>query len=153
MRLYLLSDLYLEFGLWGPPRVEDVDVAVLAGDTDVKGRGVAWAMDNFGPIPVIYVMGNHEYYGEALPRHLEKLRERCRGTNVHLLENEAVEIQGVAFLGATLWTDFELSGNRPMAEVTAMSDMNDFRLIRISGSYRRLTPQYVRGLHHASKNG
>lgn len=129
----------------GSPRVEDVDVAVLAGDTDVKGWGVAWA-------PVIYVMGNHEYYGEALPRHLEKLRERCRGTNVHLLENDAVEIQGVVFLGATLWTDFELSGNRPMAELTAVADMNDFQLIRISGSYRRLTPQYVRGLHHASKN-
>ncbi len=114
MRLWILSDLHLEFGPVELPRVE-ADVVVLAGDVHKGRRGLAWARERFAATPVVYVLGNHEYYGEALPRLREKLEGEAAGSSVHLLENRAVEIGGVTFLGCTLWTDFELhqgSGSR-----------------------------------------
>jgi len=57
---------------------------------------------------VLYVVGNHEHYDERIGRLHEKLREAAEGSNVHILENEAFELDGYRFFGATLWTDFNL---------------------------------------------
>lgn len=59
MRVHLLSDLHNEFDPFIPSAV-DADVVILAGDINVKARGVRWAMQVF-PCPVLYVPGNHEY--------------------------------------------------------------------------------------------
>jgi Icc-related predicted phosphoesterase len=59
---------------------------------------------------------------------------------VRFLENDAAEIDGVVFLGCTLWTDFTLFGDPPSAMQEAETLMNDYRLIRVSPSYRRLRP-------------
>lgn len=59
MRIYLLSDLHLEFEPFEPP-VMDADVVVLAGDIHMKGRCVDWAVEVFS-CPVLYIPGNHEY--------------------------------------------------------------------------------------------
>jgi hypothetical protein len=53
-------------------------------------------------------MGNHEFYGQAIPKLTLELQGLAAGTNVHVLENSSVQISGVTFLGATLWTDFAL---------------------------------------------
>ena len=150
MKVQILSDLHVEFGPYDPPDV-GADVVILAGDTGIKGRGVTWALDRFKSTPTIYIAGNHEYYSEALPRHTETLRERCRGTNVHFLERESITIDGVLFAGCTLWTDFELYGNSALAQLTAATGMNDFRAIRVSPSYRRLRPQDVVRIHAQSR--
>lgn len=112
MRLLLLSDLHLEHGisLTVPPCVE-YDVVVLAGDIQSPGScGVRWAAreSTFGGKPVIYVPGNHEFYGREMGSELEEMREAANGTNVHVLNRDVVTIEGVRFLGATLWTDFAL---------------------------------------------
>lgn len=88
MRIRLYSDLHLEFGPFDPPSSEDVDVVILAGDIDVKGRGIPFAK-RF-PCPVVYVPGNHEYYGCAIPRLTEKLKEAAKSSNVHVLEGDSV---------------------------------------------------------------
>ena len=150
MKIQILSDLHLEFGPFDPPDV-GANAIILAGDTDIKGRGIAWARDTFRGKPVIYIAGNHEYYGEALPRHTEELRERCRGTNTHFLERDAITIDGVAFLGCTLWTDFGLDGNPVLAQLTASTGMNDFRVTRVSPSYRRLHPRDLVQIHTKSR--
>ena len=150
MKIQILSDLHLEFGPFDPPDV-GADVVILAGDTDVKGRGITWARSHFKLAQVLYVSGNHEYYGEVLPEHTEKLRELCCGTNVHFLEREAVMIDGITFLGCTLWSDFALGGNSVLAQLTASTDMNDFRVIRVSPSYRKLQPQDVVKIHIQSR--
>lgn len=68
MRIHLLSDLHNEFSLF-QPQVLDADVVILAGDIDLKGRGVHWAREVFSG-QVLYVPGNHEYYGGHLKRTL-----------------------------------------------------------------------------------
>jgi predicted phosphodiesterase len=149
MKLHVVSDLHAGFRAFDPPDT-DADVLVLAGDVDVGLRGMelakAWARGR----PVLYVAGNHEFYGEALPRHLRKLEEAAEGSTVHFLENREVVLGGVRFLGCTLWTDFELFGERAVSAAAAQGVMNDFRKIRVEPGYRRLTPSDVMAMHRRS---
>lgn len=130
MKLHILSDLHLEFRPYSPKKVE-ADVVVVAGDVDLGVKGVEWLLENFPDLPVVYVMGNHEYYGHSLSV-LHKALDRAEGTNVHLLERESVWIKGVEFLGTTMWTDFNLYGKPHPSMVYASRNMSDFSMIRKS---------------------
>lgn len=136
MRIHLLSDLHNEFEPYLPSKL-DVDLVILAGDIDIKTRGVAWAGKAF-TCPVLYVPGNHEYYGGHLTKTLEKMRLAC-DSHVQILDLAQVVIEGVRFLGATAWTDFSATGNAPLASISAQNLMNDFRQIRTE-NYRRIRP-------------
>jgi predicted phosphodiesterase len=128
----------------------DAGVIVLAGDIHIGEKGILWVMENIPARPVIYVLGNHEYYGNAYLRLLHKLKEKTKGTNIYILENEATEIEDVTFLGCTLWTDFELFGNPRSAEYRASQEMMDFRKIRRSPGYSKLKPSDVAVVHKKS---
>ena len=149
MLLHILSDIHIEFEPFEPPTTE-ADVVVLAGDIHVGTKGLEWAKDNFKDEHVIYVLGNHEYYGQALPKLTNKLKELSRGTNIHILENDKLEIDGVVFLGCTLWTDFKLFGDPRIAGYEASQKMTDFKKIRVSPSYRKLRSIDVAGIHFKS---
>ena len=151
MKLYVLSDVHVEFEPFDPPEV-DADIVILAGDIHVKNKGLLWAQEKFKNIPVLYVLGNHEYYGEALPKHLEKLKEKAEGTNIKILENEAITIGGVTFLCCTLWTDFKLFGDARIAGYEATQVMTDYKKIRISPTYRKLRSIDTAGIHYKSIN-
>lgn len=86
IRLHILSDLHLEFGEMGLPDVR-ADVVVLAGDVDTRMNGLGWILDQRNVVPVVYVAGNHEFYGDRYPRLLDKLRGEAAGTHVHFLES------------------------------------------------------------------
>ena len=87
MRIHVLSDLHQEFGEVDVPSV-NCDCVVLAGDVSIKGHGLKWIRRRFPDVPVIYICGNHEYYGGKLPRLTERLREAAEGTNVHFAEGK-----------------------------------------------------------------
>lgn len=149
MKLYVLSDVHIEFEPFEPP-VVDADLVILAGDVHVKNMGLIWAQEKFKDIPVVYVLGNHEYYGEALPKHLEKLKEQAAGTNVTILENQSFEFGGVTFLGCTLWTDFRLFGDPRIAGHEATQVMTDYKKIRVSPTCRKLRSIDTAGIHFKS---
>lgn len=149
MKLHVLSDLHIEFEDFRPP-VVDADLVVLAGDIHVKGRGLAWARAAFRDRPVLYVLGNHEYYGKAYPKHLHDLKDQARGTHIHVLENESFAMDGVRFLGCTLWTDFKLFGDPRIAGYEATQKMTDYRKIRVSSSFRKLRSLDTAGIHARS---
>jgi len=104
LKIHILCDLHVEFGSFVPP-VVSADVVVLAGDVHVKNRGLQWIFDQKFKIPVLYVLGNHEFYREKFPGLIDKLKIDAEGTNVHVLENDSVEIGGYRFFGCTLWSD------------------------------------------------
>lgn len=113
MKLHILSDLHLSLG---PLELQDndADAVVVAGDIARPKDAVAWlrALRK----PVMYVPGNHEFYGGSIAGTRAALRELCAGTNVHLLDNDEVIFDGVRF-GTTLWTDFMLFGaGQPRAQ-------------------------------------
>jgi len=133
-KLLVLSDLHVEFAPFAPDpaAVEAADVVVLAGDISNGVKGIAWARQTFADKPIVYVAGNHEFYRGDWVRLLEQLRAQAQVHGVHFLENDAVTIHGVRFLGATLWTDFLLFGEDKKAAAMreAARVMNDFQLIK-----------------------
>jgi predicted phosphodiesterase len=151
MKLHIASDLHAGFAPFDPPDT-GADVLVLAGDVDVGVDGIRLAREWARGRPVLYVAGNHEFYGQAVPRHVGKMAAAAAGSPVELLENREVEIGGVRFLGCTLWTDFELSGDRARCMAAAQSGMNDFRRIRVEPEYRRFRPSDTIGIHRRSLN-
>lgn len=147
MRLRIFSDLHLEFGTIDL-QPGDEDVVVAAGDVHLGTRGVEWLGATFPGTPVVYVAGNHEFYKHAAPKLVAALREAAAASdNVRFLENEAIEIDGVRFLGTTLWTDWRLNGDARLNGAAAHSVMQDFRRIRVSPTYRKLRPEDTGGLH------
>ena len=138
MKLNILSDLHLSCGTLQIPE-NDADVVILAGDIARPQKATEWA-SGFTK-PVIYVPGNHEFYGGSITGTVDKLKELCAGTNIHLLDNDEVIVRGVRFLGTTLWTDFMLFGGgeeHAAATREALRFMHDFRKIRAGNSLKAL---------------
>jgi predicted phosphodiesterase len=131
MKLNILSDLHLSQG--GLPLPDtDADAVILAGDIARPEQALEWA-SRFAK-PVLYVPGNHEFYGSSIPGTLNRLRQLCAGTPVQVLDRDGVHLGGVRFLGATLWTDFLLDGEgeaRALAVETALRLMRDFQRIHV----------------------
>ena len=152
MRLCVLSDLHCEFRpVTVPPG--DADVVVLAGDIHQGVEGVAWIREQFPEQPIVYVAGNHEFYHQTVPDALDDLRAACRGTNIHFLENEAIELGGFRFLGCTLWTDFCLlgAGRQVDAWAQAAALLSDFRQIQVAPEGRLLRSKETVLWHEASR--
>ena len=164
MKLLVLSDLHVEFAPFEPDleAIQAADVVVLAGDIHKGVQGMEWARKTFPNQKIIYVAGNHEFYGQHWDKLLDRLRAQALVHGINFLENEAVTIEGIRFLGATLWTDFELFGpdNRPRAMVAAKHGMNDFKEIQAEqlvnegkrSGYKRLklTPFHTLQRHQES---
>jgi predicted phosphodiesterase len=132
MRLHILSDLHLELPRCNfVPVAPDADLVILAGDIHNDVRGIEWASQTYAGRPVIYLAGNHEFYGAHWDDLIVRLRRAAEGSNVHFLENDALVVQGVRFIGATLWTDFELFGPLRMQScmLAAQGLMYDFKRI------------------------
>lgn len=150
MKIQTLSDLHHEFGILDFP-VDNCDVLILAGDVDIGVRGINWIKENIQNIPVIYVLGNHEYYKGSYPKTLHKIKHESLNSNVYVLENESVELEGVRFHCATLWTDFSLFGNPVAYGNICQGKMNDYKKIRRDPTYSKLRSVDVFNIHQASR--
>lgn len=137
MKIQIFSDLHLGFARF-EPAPSDADVVILAGDIDIKSRGVNWANDTF-QCPVIYVCGNHEFYGGHIDHTLRKMKEAA-APHVHVLENETLILDKTRFLVTTAWTDYSSTGDVVASKRAAWECMNDFAVIRADEGYRRLYP-------------
>jgi predicted phosphodiesterase len=143
MKLNILSDLHLsQAGLALPQN--DADAVILAGDIARPEQALEWAR-RFGK-PVLYVPGNHEFYGGSLPGTLQRLRQLCAGTRVQVLDRDEVHMGRVRFLGATLWTDFLLDAEgdgRAAAVEAALRLVRDFQRIHVDERQTELfTPSH-----------
>jgi predicted phosphodiesterase len=138
MKLNILSDLHLSQGELLPPS-NDADVVVLAGDIARPPEAIAWVSRLRKP--VLYVPGNHEFYGGSVQGSVAQLKRLCEGTRVRVLDDETQLIGNVRFLGSTLWTDFMLFGDgqgRQAAMGEALRFMRDFIRIRLNDASQAL---------------
>ncbi|WHZ11171.1 MAG: Ser/Thr protein phosphatase family protein [Burkholderiaceae bacterium] len=133
MKLAVLSDLHLTVAEMAVPEL-DCDLVILAGDLARPEQAIAWA--RAFPQPVIYVPGNHEYYGGSFDGTLAHLRELAAGSRIHVLERDELRIAGVRFLCCTLWSDFRLGidAERAAAIAIATEKVRDFSRIRLAES-------------------
>jgi Icc-related predicted phosphoesterase len=132
--MQIFSDLHADVGVPSPIAVAaDIDAVVVAGDVcDGAERGFAW-LRRFVPmhLPIVMVLGNHEYYLSHLTSELTEARRLAPSYGIHRLEHAAVEVAAVRFIGSTLWTDYALfgEGNVALAMQAAAYELNDHRLI------------------------
>ena len=93
MKLHIISDIHLEFSTFEPPKT-NADVIVLAGDVGKVGNGIHWARRTFPDKPIIYVIGNHEFYGTQRAETVARMHIDARAAGVHLLDDSEVIIDG-----------------------------------------------------------
>jgi len=152
MKIALGSDFHLEFGDIVLPKLE-ADVLILSGDIMVARPLNDWKPGGHATLyggkdqghyvrfidflkrvsymyrHVILVAGNHEFYGGVFPDAYDWLAEEAsRYPNIHFLQNSSVVIDGITFLGATLWTDMNKRDPHTIYAIKNM--MNDFRRIK-----------------------
>lgn len=124
MKIQLLSDLHLESN---PDFVAQptpgADLLVLAGDIGSYQSGSLLKGNDFGlgrfsplplaqggaawPTPVLFIPGNHEYDGLDFEATHARLRETCERLDLVWLEQQTLVLQGLRFIGSTLWSDFD----------------------------------------------
>ncbi len=145
MNIQIISDVHLEFGSFDFPD-QDCDVLVAAGDIGVGLEGLEWlqTLDK----PVIYVAGNHEYWGYDINELQDELIGMSKGSNVRYLEKKSVVIDGVRFLGCTMWTDFNECDDKEMM-TDLQNIMNDFRYVSLDNS--TITPEQLIKINHDCK--
>ena len=147
MKIQILSDLHREFGSTAIPKV-DADLIILAGDIAVKQNAIPWLREFCADTPTVYICGNHEFYGDKLPKVAQRIESMTSGTNIHLLENDYFSINGWFIYGCTLWTDLNLFGDWRLGSALVAHHMNDYKRIRNSDrGYRRLSPHDTRMIH------
>ena len=126
MNIQLLSDLHLENNPgFTPQHAPGADLLVLAGDIGSYQRrrdgstmpDPDWGLRRFAdwPVPVVYVPGNHEYDGLDWDDTHARLREACERLGLIWLEREVHVAGGVRLIGTTLWSDYDVFGDRPKA--------------------------------------
>lgn len=152
MKLYVVSDLHLEFGDFEVPEVA-ADAVVVAGDLHVGTRGLEWAAKRLPDVPIIYVLGNHEYYKHVMPDLIISIREEARRIDerIHVLDRAAVQLDDVVFLGTTLWTDFALGGDQSAGMAIAEQVLTDFWAIRYGLDQRELKPADLLRVHERER--
>lgn len=114
MKLAIASDLHFEFyrdaGLHLVDRLPEADVLICAGDLATStGLGAALDLLCRKYAHVVYVCGNHEFYGSSVLR-VRKMLDRFPREELKYLQDSTCEIGGFRFVGSTLWFP-ELPGN------------------------------------------
>lgn len=181
MKIQLASDLHLEFEDVFLKNEKAADVLILSGDilvaddlrnqpaslswNDVQESGFGRAKralryrDFFQRVSfqfphVIYVMGNHEHYHGKFDQSANIIRQTIgylNINNVYLLDNDTKNIDGVRFVGATMWTD--CNKGDPMTQYHLEQCMNDFRVIRVANeNFRKFLPKRTIEEHVKTKS-
>lgn len=136
MKLHIMSDLHLEFDRYTMPVPSvDADMLILAGDIGVGSNHRDWVLNLSDRYKyILLIAGNHEYYHQnyrdlrkAWPKIQASWNQESKGAQIFILDPGSVTIDGITFLGATLWTDFDK--NNPMVTNAAQFGMNDYRII------------------------
>jgi predicted phosphodiesterase len=136
MRLWIMSDLHLDVNAAYPFQLPTPwpahDAVILAGDVcEGIDRGVAWIEAvGLNERPVVYVPGNHEFYGRDRGASLlAGQNAAAKRRNVHVLDRQRLDLGAVTVLGATLWTDYALYGTPQASMQVAERYLSDHRMI------------------------
>ena len=176
MKIAYASDLHLEFGNGTINNTQNANVLILAGDVcvaeDLKRHPEDVAEVGKRPSPrlvgamiyrdffrdcakqfehVVYVLGNHEHYDGEYDQTYSIVKDALAGIgpNLHLLEQDTVTINGVLFVGATMWTDLNRADSLAMYHVRER--MSDYQVIRVAKhGYRKLKPEDTLADHYKS---
>lgn len=156
MKLHLLSDLHLERDPhWQPRAVPGADVLVLAGDVGSYQAGSRlpgsdFGLSRFAQRPgqpawrhVLYVPGNHEFDGLPYESTRARLQALCAQHGITWLDEAVVVIDGVRFVGTTLWSDFDALARREKSLVAQLTARD--KAFRAANHYLRKNTTVLAG--------
>ncbi|HEV8640564.1 MAG TPA: metallophosphoesterase [Methylomirabilota bacterium] len=133
---------------------QEVDVLVLCGDLTERGiedeaRALAQILKAAVKIPIVAVLGNHDCEA-ARP---DAVKAILAEAGVHVLDGDAVEIQGVGFAGVKGFAGgFGPRALQPWGEPTIKSFVHEAvnEALKLESALAKLrTPQQVALLHYA----
>lgn len=158
MRIQIKSDLHLEYSDHDVTNPTDDDVLILAGDI----FPIAYLMNNLKYKKVyedflekchtrfknvIYVLGNHCHYYGDIKTSVSLLKQYCaKYPNIHILEKESITIDGITFIGTTLWTN--MNSNDVYTMMYSNTSLADYTLITKDGG--KLSPSHTVELFYES---
>jgi len=169
MRIHILSDLHNEFlrrGKFNPlhkwtghiPET-DADIIVLAGDIDTGTQGAEWAITESRRLgkPIVYVLGNHEFYGYEFKNLKKKIKSICVDTSVSCLDCGELIVDDVRIIGATLWTDYRAIKNLSVEFVmlqieNVLADHHEIRF-KSGEDYIKFKPHHALTQHNIELTG
>jgi predicted phosphodiesterase len=168
MKILTYSDLHLEFDGFTPKKkwFESADITVQVGDMHSSPQNInilkSW------DTPVIFVPGNHDFWNpvkkvESLSSSwgepssnfhcpfsfgindaVDQMKQAAAGSKVTVLYNDFVVVDGVRFIGTTLWYDASLM------DFDELLYLNDYR--RIYNNNRQLiAPEDIQQEHDRAK--
>lgn len=152
--IYLTSDNHHEIlGLDGPVEVPTAaDIVVIAGDLHHMPAALETCgktADSTG-LPVVFVSGNHEYYGRDY-QDMTELALMYEHKNVYVLINRSAVIKGIRFVGTPLWTNFLAFGKEDQGTYMQAAEryINDFHVIKQNG--KPITAQIMLSWHKEAR--
>lgn len=145
MKIQFLSDLHMEVWKNSLPKItfdEDTNVIIFAGDiSNDENQALSYMkkLVDQGYV-VLYTPGNHEYYKHEYNEQYQAIKKACEDAGVVFLEMEYIDIEGVRFIGTTLWTDYNAhkTDDKNLSKMLASQGLNDHYVIRFND--RRLLP-------------
>lgn len=148
MNLHIVSDLHLAHCPIAPADI-CADVLILAGDISDGGtESLLNYTVNYRQAgkPVLFIPGNHEYYGHTMAARLLQMKKVSRTAGIMLMHNRCSFIKSVRFIGSTLWTDFKIGGSdQARSLILARTGMSDYECIQHNG--RQLSPELTLKWH------
>ena len=137
MKVDIISDIHLDHfrddgGDFVHTWIPEGEILVLAGDVG----DFPWWRERLQYLQVLaekyehvlYVAGNHDYYGTSFEKGDARFREiEQQIENFHFLEQDVLEIDGVRFAGCTLWFKEDPSG---WIYEKWMSDFSEIQLFK-----------------------
>ena len=151
----LISDLHLEFyngdeEVYRPPVADDDQdtVLILAGDIHTGRNALPWIEEMTRRYRhVLYILGNHEFYGQEWYKTLE-FWQNVQMDKFEFLQDSFTIIDDIRIFGATLWTDV----TDPFMKWNGRVMMNDYNRTKVNEHnlglvYRKLNVQDTNNAH------
>lgn len=130
-------------------RKSNVDVLLILGD--ISSDPSDWneflqiIRKYFSVGPVLFLMGNHEYYSHDINTATKEYAQAIQNDNdAYILDNSNIIINGVNFIGSTLWSSFELGKDMSVAEKQV------FAFKRVKNGDRYITKNEILEIHRQS---
>lgn len=152
MKIKVWSDLHLEFRenlydhIWEPSESDKDVTLLLAGDVAKGTAGEDFMHALCASFKhVLRICGNHEFYENDFDKVIKHWQDFEEGgpPNFHFLHNDWRILDGVRFLGGTMWTSF--NDGDPISMGACHRIMNDYAEIWCEG--KRITPRFVMHEH------
>ncbi|CAN7500325.1 metallophosphoesterase family protein [Rhizobium sp. LjRoot30] len=94
MKAWIVSDLHVKNSELSRTDLEipDADICICAGDVSgIVEMSMQFVLRHISPrMPVVMVLGNHEYYGATIRASIKTAKRMAKRSNVTVLENEVI---------------------------------------------------------------